>query len=116
MVNSIQNLCHNTLKNLHDATGDVFYEILTIYIDGAITNINALKLALKENDTDQLLRLAHTLKGSSRNVGASKTAQLCESFEKILRDNEQCDFQNHIDLIQSSYETSLPLLRKYLNH
>jgi len=112
MVEKNLYLCITTLNNLRDATGEVFDEILKIYIDDATININLLRTASKENNFDQLIRLTHTLKGSSRNVGAIKTAELCESFEKSLKENPSCDLEMHINLIQSSNESSLPLLKK----
>ena len=113
MVSQTSYICRDTLKNLHDATENIFYEILTIYIEDANKNINAMKEEISENNTEQLFRLAHTLKGSSMNVGAIVTAQLCEALENSLN-NDQSNIESQVDLIRSAYEQSLPLLKEYL--
>ena len=108
-------LCQDTLNSLHEATGEVFHDILNIYISDARDNINTLMQVAQKDDPEQLLRLVHTLKGSSRNVGAHELGEICESFEKILRNKEQCDITAHVDLINTAYETAVPLLQKYLD-
>ena len=105
-------LCLDTLKSLHDATGDVFIEILNIYFADARSNIDSMRLLALKNDNDQLLRLAHTLKGSSRNIGARDLADTCEIFEKLLRSGTPCDLNQQVTLI--NYESTLPYLHEYL--
>ena len=107
-------LCQNTINNLQEATGDVFQEILDIYLKDAQQNIKSMISSSLSHDADQLLRLAHTLKGSSRNIGASELADLCETFEKDLRNGEHGNLEQRVTMISSSFENTLPLLQKYL--
>jgi HPt (histidine-containing phosphotransfer) domain-containing protein len=115
MVAQMSPLCHDTLNSLHEATGEVFQDILNIYISDARNNIDTLLQIAEQNEHEQLLRLVHTLKGSSRNVGARELGEICESFEKLLRSEEQCDISKHVEQINTAYETTVPLLQKYLD-
>jgi len=107
-------LCQTTLHSLHDATGDVFHEIIDTYLTDAQLNIESMFASFRSRDTDQLLRLVHTLKGSSRNVGARELADLCESFERDLRNGEHSNLEKRVAIISTSFENTLPLLQGYL--
>ena len=107
-------LCQSTISSLQEATGDVFQEILGIYLKDAQQNLESMIASSQSHDTDQLLRLVHTLKGSSRNVGASELADLCESFEKDLRNAEYSNLDQRITIIRSTFEDTLPLLQGYI--
>ena len=107
-------LCRNTLDSLHEATGDVIHEILDTYLNDAKLNIESIYSSLQSHDTDELLRLVHRLKGSSRNVGARELADLCESFERDLRNGEHGNLEQRVALISASFENTLPLLQSYL--
>ena len=107
-------LCLNTLNSLHEATGDVFHEILDTYLKDAKLNIDSIFSSSQSLDTDELLRLVHRLKGSSRNVGARELADLCESFERDLRNGVHGDLEQQVASISTSFENTLPLLQSYL--
>lgn len=107
-------VCQNTINSLHEATGDVFQEILDIYLKDAQMNIEAMIASSLLHDTDQLLHLAHTLKGSSRNVGTIELANLCESLEMDLRNGEHSNLDQRVNLISSSFKNTLPLLQGYI--
>ena len=113
MVKPTSYICCKTLENLHDATDSIFYEILAIYIKDADNMINAMMEEFKKDNTAEILRLAHTLKGSSQNVGAIRTAELCASLENFTS-NTSSNMEIHIKLIRTSYSKSLPLLKEYL--
>jgi len=107
-------LCQNTIDRLQEATGDVFHEILDIYLKDAQKNLESIIASLLSHDTEKLLRLAHTLKGSSRNVGAIELSDLCESLEMDLRNGEHSNLDQRVNLISSSFENTLPLLQGYI--
>ena len=107
-------LCQNTINSLREATGEVFDMILDTYMKDAQKNVESMIVSSQSHDTDELLRLTHTLKGSSRNVGASELADLCESLEKDLRNGEHSDLDQRVTNISTSFENTLPLLQTYL--
>ena len=107
-------LCQNTINSLHEATGDVFHEILDTYLKDAQLNMESIFSSSRSHDTDELLLLVHRLKGSSRNVGARELADLCESFERDLRNGVHSDLDQRVAIISTSFENTLPLLQSYL--
>ena len=54
-----------------------------MYIDQAREQVVAIEKAAKSGDTEEILRVAHQLKGSSANLGASDLAELCGQIENV---------------------------------
>ena len=60
------------------------------YLDDTQSKLVELSNVIADSDCDLTRRLAHSIKGSSRNVGASELSDLCESLESAAR-NEQVE-------------------------
>jgi len=69
------------LRALHDDYGDVALQVLDLYESTAAATIGELRAALARGDGDEVRRLAHKLKGSARNVGATGLADLAAGVE-----------------------------------
>ena len=107
-------VCQTTIEHLRNATGEVFGEILDIYINDTLTMINAMSELCNSHDHSQLIRHAHTLKGSSRNIGTTVIADLCETLEHALKAGTPTDCHQDINAIRNAYEASLPELQQLL--
>jgi two-component system sensor histidine kinase/response regulator len=69
------------LKRLGDATGqDLMSRLATMFLADADVRIGALRQELAGNDADAVVRSAHTLSGSSANLGATDLARLCATL------------------------------------
>ena len=69
------------LRALHDDYGDVALQVLDLYESTAAATIGELRAALADGDGDEVRRLAHRLKGSARNVGATGMAVLAAEVD-----------------------------------
>lgn len=70
------------LRMLGEEGDDTFLrEILAIYLKDVPQRVKDLKLALARNDQPFFTRSAHTIRGSSANVGASELKNLAEALE-----------------------------------
>lgn len=58
------------------------YQLVETYERDASKNIEALAQAIQEMDTTRIKKLSHTLKGSSRNIGAERMGELAEHLEE----------------------------------
>jgi HPt (histidine-containing phosphotransfer) domain-containing protein len=56
-------------------------ELTEMFFDDARSSMATLRKALEEGDTQSVERVAHTLKGSSGNMGAVKIATLCGELQ-----------------------------------
>lgn len=70
------------LESLGEAIGEDFLgELAALFLADAERQIAELRQALADADGDSVARLAHSLKGSSANLGASHLASVCASVE-----------------------------------
>jgi HPt (histidine-containing phosphotransfer) domain-containing protein len=95
-------LAHLSRQTMDDR--ELEREVLGLFVDQAQT----VKRQLENSDVKERLFLAHSLKGSSRSVGAAAIADCCGALEKNPTDkvtvarlkrliDEACDFVASID-------------------
>jgi HPt (histidine-containing phosphotransfer) domain-containing protein len=56
-------------------------ELAGMFLDDARSGLQALEEAVEEGDAPAVERVAHTLKGSSGNMGARRMSDLCAQLE-----------------------------------
>jgi HPt (histidine-containing phosphotransfer) domain-containing protein len=87
------------LQELIDGTDASFLtDLFESYLSTAKDSIDLLR---GEVDQEVLRRAAHTLKGSSLNVGASRVADLCKHLENQLRAQPPADMPAQVDQIEN---------------
>jgi HPt (histidine-containing phosphotransfer) domain-containing protein len=76
----------NNLKELNPGDdGEFLKEIIMIYLEDTPKRIAELKASLAAGDTSAFTRAAHTIKGSSSNVGAVALKAVAERMESISK-------------------------------
>jgi CheY-like chemotaxis protein len=69
------------LERLGEATGqDLMGQLAALFLADADVRINELREALASRDAEAAVRSAHTLSGSSANLGATDLARLCATL------------------------------------
>ncbi len=75
------------LRNIAGPDGDAFLiELRDAFDQDAAVRVAAVGEAIKKNDAIALRNVAHTLKGSCTNVGATAMAKICLTLEIKGRD------------------------------
>ena len=78
-----------TLENLKDCAdpGDPRFlgDLIRSYLDDGATRFAGLRAALREGDAARIAPLAHTLAGSSLNVGADALASRMHAIDKAAK-------------------------------
>ena len=79
------------LKGFEDAQiegePDLIVELIDLYLADASEKLTAMRQAVTKADEQPLKRAAHSLMGSSANLGARRMASLCEEIERIDGDH-----------------------------
>ena len=101
----------STLAALKETLEDDFNELLAVYKQSSHDLIDELRVALQNQDSETLLRSAHSLKSSSANVGAMNLAHMAEKLEKDCR-NQMPISVARLDQIGDEVKTVL----LYLDH
>ena len=66
-----------------DGEPDLIVELIDLYVEDAPRRLAVMKLSLTETNWLSLKREAHSLRGSSGNLGASKMALICDEIEGL---------------------------------
>ena len=72
-----------SLKEITNASTHSLIEYLTIYIEQTPKDIKKLKQFYQDNDSKNLVMLAHNLKSRSRYMGIHDLGELAEKMEKF---------------------------------
>jgi HPt (histidine-containing phosphotransfer) domain-containing protein len=73
---------------LMDGDADLLKEVLQIFIDDVPRKINGLRNALDSADADAIRFEAHSLKGSSANIGAELIRELAFKIEQAGKEHQ----------------------------
>jgi signal transduction histidine kinase/DNA-binding NarL/FixJ family response regulator/HPt (histidine-containing phosphotransfer) domain-containing protein len=84
------------LYELGDGSDSLLVELINVFqLDGP-SRIEALKDAVLGQDMPSLQMIAHTMKGSSRNIGAVQLAERCQALE-----HSKGDFERVVELVKA---------------
>ncbi len=84
---------------------DEFLELVELFLSSAASDIDKLKKACEDKDVNQVADSAHSLKGSSGNLGFTEFSAIAKAIEDGAR-------KNNIDEL----DTTLIELKKQLTH
>lgn len=83
-----ERLDRDLLHELEILMEDGFVSLLEAYLRDSETRIFEAFEAWEAGDLERLRRSAHSLKGSSSNIGAQALAEYCSALEASARDGE----------------------------
>jgi HPt (histidine-containing phosphotransfer) domain-containing protein len=69
---------------------DIVVELMELYLEDASGKLAAMREDLTEKGGRSLGRLAHSLRGSSANLGARRVAALCWELERMGEGDPSC--------------------------
>lgn len=78
----------DNLDMLKELIGDDLKEILQAYLDTAPDSIARLEQAIQNGDGNEVRMHAHSLKGSSANIGANDLSASCSQLEQMGKNNQ----------------------------
>ena len=103
----------DTLEELQAIMEDEYIEVLQIYLDESLSIMTDIHAGFKEG-SDSLLRLVHTLKSSSNNVGAKKLGEIAEKMETLIKGDDIDSAKTHLDELQEMFTQSHAELNRYI--
>ncbi len=75
----------DAIDELRQCIGEVFNSAADAFIEDIPGHLDGLKSAIYRSDFQQVLELAHTIKGSAANLGGKKVSQLAGSLENMAK-------------------------------
>lgn len=77
------------INNLKELFSDGFEPFLVTFYEDFEKKENELFTAIQNNDMVSIAKIAHSLKGSSLNMGALVLANLCQKIEAASKNHEE---------------------------
>ncbi|MGE3481064.1 MAG: EAL domain-containing protein [Gammaproteobacteria bacterium] len=79
--NNDESIDQEIFAELRETIGDAFANVISVFLEDIPVYMDELGTAVNEGKKDQVGNIAHTIKGSSYNIGANKLADLCRRIE-----------------------------------
>jgi len=86
-------------------------EILDVYLKTTPALMSSLIDALRTHSYATAIRLAHTLRGSSRSIGANQFGDLCQEIESLA---EQSQAYRHVDRFERQFAELIDECEKFV--
>lgn len=104
-----------TMSMLQEVMEDGFEPLIQSYISDSQHRIGELRVALTQQDSEMIRRLAHSLKGSSGNVGACHVAELCLQVEQQGREGTLDGLDQLLVQIEEELEEVFVIMQGYMH-
>jgi HPt (histidine-containing phosphotransfer) domain-containing protein len=92
-----------SLRELQSEGEDFLGVIIDMYLHSSAESIEQLKQAVATGDDEGVRQNAHSLKGSSANLGAIKFAALCLQLETLAREKQPEQYEAALAAVESAY-------------
>lgn len=112
MTNNSINL--TVLNELKEIMGDDFSELVNVFIADGKNQLDILNTAIALSNAQDIRRIAHTIKGSSANLGINKLSQMCKELEVNAADNNLSRANELFNAISNEYNEVKVLLEELL--
>lgn len=90
----------STLDELHAVLEEALLEIVQAFLEGLDAEAQAIAQACHDQNADGIRRAAHSLKGSSANMGATALSALSSQIEKLAAHGAVEDCQSRLTELQ----------------
>ncbi len=106
------------LKSLEDISqklgNNLIYDVANLFIKNSPELIENMKEAFDEQRLEEVESIAHKLKGSAKNIGATKMAEICDNIEHINERQPKQSCQELMTHLSSAFQSAADYLsRRY---
>jgi signal transduction histidine kinase/DNA-binding response OmpR family regulator len=95
---------------------NILAQIILLYLDDTPQKLKELDHALDQNDNEQILTIAHSLKSSSANVGAMNLSRIFKQFEEKGRNKTLSGNDALLTCAQQEFQQVTVALQEELTH
>jgi CheY-like chemotaxis protein/HPt (histidine-containing phosphotransfer) domain-containing protein len=87
-----------------DGQDDTFREIISMYLDQTHSQLSELRTAFMDQNHVETANIAHQIKGSSANLGASQLADACSRLETSAKSGDLEEGHTLLQEIQGTFD------------
>jgi histidine phosphotransfer protein HptB len=109
----MEHLDYEILNTLQQVMEDDFALLIDTFVQDSNDRIQTLHNVIKGTDANVIRRAAHSFKGSSSNIGASRLSSLCSAMEKKVLENNFEGLADDLHAIEQEFTQVEVLLRAF---
>ena len=102
------------IKELREIMEEDFVELVSTYVSDSREKIRNLDAAFNTVNHENLRSLAHTLKGSSANLGAMALSSFCAELEGLAKEERSTEAENIIERIAQEFSSVSSILNSFI--
>ena len=103
----------NSLRELQeDDEPDLVVELIELYNNDTRTRLAEMRTALQNRDAQALQSIAHSLKGSSGNLGIRRMAGICVELEESVKSKDWDEIGKKVSRLESEFSGVRELLER----
>ena len=95
--------CKELAENL-GLEEEEYLELLELFVETTASNLDRLQSGLAEGDSGEVSEAAHTIKGSSANLGLKEIAESAKGIEERARQNDLKGAADAVEIIRGACE------------
>ena len=100
------------LHDLSESNEEFERDILKVYLHNTPDLMDSLLDSLRTQSFQSAIRLAHTLCGSSRSIGAIQFSELCQEVEELAEQNQS---YRHLDRLEQQFRDLIDECTKFVS-
>ncbi len=104
----------DTLNTLKDVIGDDLKEIIDSFLQLLPGQVDAIESSARMSDAVNMRLHAHTLKGSSSNVGALALSEISHKLEDLAKAGQTAASLSHMSELRSVSANTGDALRRFM--
>jgi HPt (histidine-containing phosphotransfer) domain-containing protein len=97
-----------------DDNGEFLKEIIMIFLEDTPQRIAELEESLKTGDTSRFVRAAHSIKGSSANMGTMVLRRTAEQLEQHAKHSGLADTEELLGRLRTDYAEAAAAIAKLM--
>ncbi|HYD62949.1 MAG TPA: EAL domain-containing protein [Noviherbaspirillum sp.] len=98
-------LDHDAFDKLREILGPALQQTVAPFLEDTPGYLNQLEQAIQDGDADTARAMAHSIKGSSGNLGAATLAQLAKEAEELAIEHRVAEIQPMLGRLRQAFES-----------
>jgi HPt (histidine-containing phosphotransfer) domain-containing protein len=90
-------------------------KLLVLFMDEVPADIKLLQQAIEQKYSNDIIALAHKVKGSSRNLGADNLAHVCSEIEQMAKEKKHDKLESLREILTSNFNQFIMKIEKHVN-
>lgn len=103
------------LELSEDGDPELLIDLIQMFLDDAPVKLQAILRGVESGDWEQVERAAHSLKGSSGNLGATQVQNACDTIQNACRAGRTTDAVQTVQGLPEHFEAAETALRELIS-